>query len=435
MVEDARRGRSSRRGVAAVCATAGSASAPTGVIRRRAPIADRRRASSWTTATPTAPRRRCAATGSRCVGSLRARPRARSSSDEIDVSTRAGHQDAAPASRTVRAPRHVAMGAARFARAAIPMRGPAWETFLGEPFDGRRTQLQGDGASRWATRTWSCSSRTTPTRTTSPHRPGGRTPRAASPSARTSSSSRVQGDGDEGPGLGARRRRDDGVRHRARAPRSSPRTRRAWSPRRRPRGSPAASCRSNGSRATRSCSPVPPSASPRASSTRRGWGRSRVEGRQARRVAAAVPVRRARPQARGQARRGRRRDLARRRRPRPADARARRRGDARGRARPLDAPLPELLRLARVPSGRRSLVRPPIRRRARPRDRGHGDDRLEGGDRAHRVRVRRPGGRGADPRPRVPGVRRLDPARRRHAGLAPDARGRGVPPRPRGGPG
>ena len=191
----------------------------------------------------------------------------------------------------------------------------------------------------------------------------------------------VQGRRREGPGLGARRRRDDGVRHGRvrrgrRGERGGSRAREGAR-----RGSPAGSCGSSGSRATRSCSPVPPSASPRASSTRRGWRRSRVEGRQARRVAAAVPVRRARPQARGQARRGRRRDLARRRRPRPADARARRRGDARGGARPLDAPVPELLRRARVPSGGRRLVRPPLRRRARPRDRGHGADRLEGGDR------------------------------------------------------
>ena len=71
----------------------------------------------------------------------------------------------------------------------------------------------------------------------------------------------------------------------------------------------------------------------------------------------------------------------------------------------LDPPLPELLRGARVPTGGRELVRPSVRRRARPGDRGHGDDRLEGGDRPHRVRVRRSGRRGADPRPRLPGLR------------------------------
>ncbi len=56
---------------------------------------------------------------------------------EIDVLTRAGvkhltlHPDTEGQVRRVT----VTMGTPNFTRAAIPMRGPAWETFLGQPFD------------------------------------------------------------------------------------------------------------------------------------------------------------------------------------------------------------------------------------------------------------------------------------------------------------
>jgi len=50
----------------------------------------------------------------------------------FDVATRAGikHVDVLPDGRV-----SVSMGVPAFARSAIPMRGPAWETFLAEPFD------------------------------------------------------------------------------------------------------------------------------------------------------------------------------------------------------------------------------------------------------------------------------------------------------------
>lgn len=51
--------------------------------------------------------------------------------DELDVETPAGlrHVSLTPDGATV------AMGAPNFTKAAIPMRGPAWETFLQQPFD------------------------------------------------------------------------------------------------------------------------------------------------------------------------------------------------------------------------------------------------------------------------------------------------------------
>ncbi|MEX0651537.1 MAG: diaminopimelate epimerase [Actinomycetota bacterium] len=74
--------------------------------------------------------------GIRCVGVL-LHDRGLADGTEIDVMTPAGvkhlllQPDADGRVRRVT----VTMGAPNFTRAAIPMRGPAWETFLGQPFD------------------------------------------------------------------------------------------------------------------------------------------------------------------------------------------------------------------------------------------------------------------------------------------------------------
>jgi diaminopimelate epimerase len=74
--------------------------------------------------------------GIRCVGVL-LHDRGLAGGTEIEVATRAGrkhltlHPEADGSVRRVA----VTMGAPNFTRAAIPMRGPAWETFLGQPFD------------------------------------------------------------------------------------------------------------------------------------------------------------------------------------------------------------------------------------------------------------------------------------------------------------
>jgi diaminopimelate epimerase len=74
--------------------------------------------------------------GIRCVGVL-LRDRGLIEDAAVDVLTRAGlkhltlHPD--PDGRVRRVT--VTMGVPRFTRAAIPMRGPAWETFLAQPFD------------------------------------------------------------------------------------------------------------------------------------------------------------------------------------------------------------------------------------------------------------------------------------------------------------
>ena len=73
--------------------------------------------------------------GIRCLGKL-VYERGFTSATELDVDTRGGRRhlsldvrDGAVAAVTV------AMGPPNFTKAAIPMRGPAWETFLAEPFD------------------------------------------------------------------------------------------------------------------------------------------------------------------------------------------------------------------------------------------------------------------------------------------------------------
>ena len=72
--------------------------------------------------------------GIRCVGAF-LRDRGIVDEPELSVLTRAGvrhlHVDRAPDGWSVT----VGMGPANFTRAAIPMRGPAWETFLAQPFE------------------------------------------------------------------------------------------------------------------------------------------------------------------------------------------------------------------------------------------------------------------------------------------------------------
>jgi diaminopimelate epimerase len=72
--------------------------------------------------------------GIRCVGAF-LHDRGMVHDTELDVATRAGVKhvcvESGPHGRIVT----VGMGSANFTKAAIPMRGPAWETFLAQPFD------------------------------------------------------------------------------------------------------------------------------------------------------------------------------------------------------------------------------------------------------------------------------------------------------------
>lgn len=74
--------------------------------------------------------------GVRCVG-VWLHDRGLIDGTEVDVLTRSGVKHLTlhpgPGDRVRRVT--VAMGVPNFTRAAIPMRGPAWETFLGQPFD------------------------------------------------------------------------------------------------------------------------------------------------------------------------------------------------------------------------------------------------------------------------------------------------------------
>ncbi len=74
--------------------------------------------------------------GIRCVGVL-LHDLGLADDTEIDVLTRAGVKHLTLHPQTDGRVRRVtvAMGTPNFTRAAIPMRGPAWETFLGQPFD------------------------------------------------------------------------------------------------------------------------------------------------------------------------------------------------------------------------------------------------------------------------------------------------------------
>jgi diaminopimelate epimerase len=81
--------------------------------------------------------------GIRCVGVL-LHDRGLLAGDEVDVLTRAGAKRLTVHPRTDGSVRRVtvAMGAPNFTRGALPMRGPAWETFLGQPFEiGRGVTL------------------------------------------------------------------------------------------------------------------------------------------------------------------------------------------------------------------------------------------------------------------------------------------------------
>jgi diaminopimelate epimerase len=73
--------------------------------------------------------------GMRCLAAY-LRERGHLDIDEVDVETPAGIRHVTvqlDGSRVVRAT--VEMGTPNFTKAAIPMFGPAWETFLGQPFD------------------------------------------------------------------------------------------------------------------------------------------------------------------------------------------------------------------------------------------------------------------------------------------------------------
>jgi diaminopimelate epimerase len=73
--------------------------------------------------------------GIRCLGKL-VFERGFSSATELDVDTRGGRRHLRLHVRDGRVDEvTVGMGPPRFTMAAIPMRGPAWETFLAEPFD------------------------------------------------------------------------------------------------------------------------------------------------------------------------------------------------------------------------------------------------------------------------------------------------------------
>ena len=73
--------------------------------------------------------------GIRCLGKL-VYEREFTSATELDIDTRGGRRHLSLDVRDgVVAQVTVGMGAPNFTKAAIPMRGPAWETFLAEPFD------------------------------------------------------------------------------------------------------------------------------------------------------------------------------------------------------------------------------------------------------------------------------------------------------------
>ena len=113
---------------------------------------------------------------------------------------------------------------------------------------------------------------------------------------------------------------------------------------------------------------------------------------------------------------GHRRHLAGHRRPRPPDAGDHRRRDAGGGHRARDAPVPVQPRPPGLPPGRVGLLHAPLRRRARPRHRGHAGDRRQGVHLQPQPRVPGPGRRGAERRSRVPRLHRRAADGRRRAG-------------------
>ncbi|MEX2275953.1 MAG: diaminopimelate epimerase [Actinomycetota bacterium] len=72
--------------------------------------------------------------GIRCLAAF-VHDRGLEGGDEIDVLTRSGIKQLRLRESDDGLQVRVAMGPARFPRATIPMRGPAWEPFLGEPFE------------------------------------------------------------------------------------------------------------------------------------------------------------------------------------------------------------------------------------------------------------------------------------------------------------
>ena len=126
-----------------------------------------------------------------------------------------------------------------------------------------------------------------------------------------------------------------------------------------------------------------------------------------------------------------RRDQPRDRRPRRTDLPARRRGDAGGGRRPRLPPVPEQPRPRRVPQGLRRLLRPSLRRRDRPEDRGDPGDRRQGVHLQPLLRLPRPGRRRARLRSRLPGLHRRPDPRRRQGRAAAAGAGAGLRPRPR----
>ena len=110
---------------------------------------------------------------------------------------------------------------------------------------------------------------------------------------------------------------------------------------------------------------------------------------------------------------------------------AHRRGDAGGGRRPRQPPVPEQPRPRRVPRGLRRLLRPPLRGRDRPRDRGDPGDRRQGVHLQPLLRLPRPGRRRPRLRSRLPGLHRRADPRRRHAGAAAAGARARLRPRPR----
>ena len=109
-------------------ATAASASGPTG---RSGSDAVATTARSWTIATPTGASPRCAGTGSAASRSCSAASAQRW--ERPSRSTRGPVSAASSSSPTGGSGWD--MGAPGFTKAAIPMRGPAWETFVDQPID------------------------------------------------------------------------------------------------------------------------------------------------------------------------------------------------------------------------------------------------------------------------------------------------------------
>ncbi len=161
------------------CATGGPGSAPTACCGWSAPRRTTTRppsrpaarpSGSWTTATATAPSRRCAATGSGCSPATSPTTRASTCTRPLAVGTRAGVKVLTFGADGLVVGRHGRAGRARRDEGV-----------------GRRPVLDRRSTSRWATRTPSRSSTTWPTR--APARGARSTTRGSTPTASTSSSS------------------------------------------------------------------------------------------------------------------------------------------------------------------------------------------------------------------------------------------------------